>query len=87
MTLHITIQVAADDRGDAIRLIRDAALRVKEGRNSGEWQHCMGAIRIDVRDDDVDRLASRFPDNDPLPFREIPCGCGDSNCNDCAGAR
>lgn len=64
MTLHITIQVAADDRGDAIRLIRDAAQRVKQGRNEGEWQYCMGAFRISVTDDDIDRERSRLPDND-----------------------
>lgn len=51
MTIHITIQIAADDRGDAIRLIRDAAQRVKQGRNEGEWQHCMGAYRISLTDD------------------------------------
>lgn len=64
MTLHITVQVVADDRGDAIRLIRDAAGRVKQGRNEGEWQHCMGAYRIAVVNDDVDTERSRFADND-----------------------
>lgn len=87
MTLHITIQIAADDRGDAIRLTRDAAKRLKEGKNEGEWQHCMGAYRISVKDDDIDRERSRFPDNDEYARKRSPCSCGDSMCNDCAGAR
>lgn len=57
VTIEIHVTVVAETIGDAIRLIRDAAARVKEGRSGGEWQYCMGAMRFDLTDDmqDVER--------------------------------
>lgn len=57
MSITIQLTLIAPDRGSAIRLIRDAAAKVKEGHAGAEVERTYGAFRFDISDDgdDVER--------------------------------
>jgi hypothetical protein len=54
MSITIQLTLIAPDRGSAIRLIRDAAAKVKTGVAGAEVQRTYGAFRFDLSDDGAD---------------------------------
>ena len=51
--MRFVIEVVADDRDDAANLLREAAHKIKRGKekSGGEVNHCIGDYRIFVGED------------------------------------